>query len=207
VEVSNRWGWPDEYPHWNWADCENVPLQVSVYTRCDSVCLYLNGNKIEEKAVASSFPVTAVFNVPYQPGELKAVGFLNGKETAVKTLVTSGKPAKIKLTAERISVQANTNDLAYVMVEITDSEGRLVPDAAVTVHLSAAGNGQLIACGNAAPDDMKSFRNPVCTTFRGRALAILQPFNQPGNMILTAKAEGLAEEKVQISCVPAGNKQ
>ena len=198
VELFSRWGWPDEYPHWNWTGYEHVPLQVSVYTNCDTVCLYLNSEKVDTKAVTSSFPLTAVFTVPYHAGELKAVGFRNGKEVTSKTLVTTGKPAKIQLTAERNAVLANPNDLAYIKIEITDTAGRLVPDATVTVHLSVENNGSLIACGNAAPDDMQSFRNPICTTFRGRALAILQPTIQSGKMTLTAKADGFPEAKIEV---------
>ena len=202
IELVSRWGWPDEYPHWNWAGNENVPLQVSVYTSYDTVRLYLDGRLIGEKAVDSSAKLTAVFTVPYQPGELTATGIKNGKEATSKSLCTTGKPAGIRLIAERESVRPDPNDLAYIQVEIIDDAGRLVPDATVTVHLTASGNGHLIAAGNASPDDLKSFRNPVCTTFRGRALAILQPSSEPGNLSLTAKPPTLPDAKIEIPILP-----
>jgi beta-galactosidase len=199
TERVSLWGWPDEYPHWNWVGNENNPLQVSVYANFDTVRLYLNERFTGEKPILPSSALTATFPVPYQPGELTAVGVKNGKEVCSKKLITTGQARNIRLVAEQPSVSANPNDLAYVQVEITDEAGRLVPDAAVTVHLSAGGNGQLIASGNAAPDDLKSFRNPVCATFRGRALAILQPGNQSGSMYLTATADGFQEAKIEIT--------
>jgi beta-galactosidase len=198
VEYVSLWGWPDEYPHWNWDGYENVPLQVSVYTVFDTVRLFLNGRKVDEKPVGRSQALTATFSVPYQAGELRAVGIRNGEEVLSGKLTTSGPASRIRLVAEQSSVRSDPNDLAYVRVEITDEAGQRVPDAAVTVRLTAGGNGCLIASGNASPCDLKSFRNPVCTTFGGRALAILQPDDRPGTMSLTATADGFPETKVEI---------
>ena len=196
VELTSIWGWPDEYPHWNWEGYEDVPMQVSVYSNYDTVLLRLNGHLIGEKAVNPA--LTAVFTVPYQPGELMALGVKNGKEVLFKTLVTTGKPSGIRLRPEQKSVRPDPNDLVYMQIVVEDKSGRVVPDASVTVQLTVSGNGQLIASGNASPDDLESFRNPVCSTFRGRALAILQPGNKPGRMWLTAQADGFPEAKIEI---------
>jgi beta-galactosidase len=197
TELVSLWGWPDEYPHWNWAGNENTPLRISVYTQYDTVRLHLNDEFVGEKAVTSS-TYTAVFTVPYQAGKLTAAGVKDGKEVGSKSLITSGKASGIRLVAEHPSVHADPNDLAYVRIEVTDDIGRLVPDAEVMIQLSVTGDGELIACGNAAPDDLESFRNPDCKTFRGRALAILQPGNHSGSMSLTVKSGQLPEAKVEI---------
>ena len=218
TELVSKWGWPDEYPHWNWNGLEGTPLKVTAYTKYDTVRLYLNESLIGECVVqkgkgASELPVlqsgnnptqkeipmAASFMAPYKPGTLKAVAIQNGKEVASKILETSGKPAKIMLIAEQQSVYPNPNDLVYVRIEITDDEGRLVPDAEVNIQLSIEGSGKLIACGNAAPDDLKSFSNPNLKTFRGRALAILQPGDKSGMMSLTAKANQFADTNVEIT--------
>ena len=220
VEHVTKWGWPDEFPHWNWPGCENVILPVNVYANFDTVRLLLNGKLIGEKAVtrmanlAATFMVayqqaptyvpfdesalTATFMVAYQPGELTAVGIRNGKEVITKTLTTAGKPAKIRLVPEQSAVRANINDLAYVQIEVLDEAGRLVPDAEVNIQLSVEGLGKIIACGNASPYDLESFNNPNLKSFRGRALAILQPGNDKGIMTLTVKAKDMADEEVKI---------
>ena len=46
TEKISYWGWPDEYPHWNWNGNEDKLLQVSVYTKGDAVRLELNGRVI-----------------------------------------------------------------------------------------------------------------------------------------------------------------
>ena len=217
TELVSKWGWPDEYPHWNWYGHEGTPLKITAYSKYDTVRLYHNGTLIGECAVQkgkgaqelpvlqtsgkpaqSEIPMAASFYVPYRPGMLKATAIYKGKEVASKILETSGVPAKIRLIAEQQYVGANPNDLAYVNIEITDEDGRLVPDAEVNIQLSVEGLGTLIACGNAAPDDLKSFNNPNLKTFRGKALAILQPGSQPGLMSLKVKASSLPETEIEI---------
>ena len=192
-------------------------MKVTAYSKYDTVRLYQNGTLIGESAVqkgkgASEFPVlqaggkptqteipmAASFMVPYQPGTLKATAILNGKEVASRIIETSGAPAGIKLIAEQQSVKPDPNDLAYVRIEITDEAGRLVPDAEVNIQLSVEGSGKLIACGNAAPDDLKSFNNPNLKTFRGRALAILQPGDKSGAISLKVKANQYPDAEVEI---------
>jgi hypothetical protein len=70
-ERVSGWGWPDETQSWNWHGQEGKPLQVAVYSRCDSVRLELNRKMIGEKSVSSATKLTAKFDVPYQPGELR----------------------------------------------------------------------------------------------------------------------------------------
>ena len=217
TELVSKWGWPDEYPHWNWNGLEGTPLMVTVYTNYDTIRLYHNGTLVGEHAVLkgkgafeypilqaggkptqTAIPMAASFMVPYQPGILKAVAILNGKEVAIKTIETSGPPAKIRLVAEQKSVKPDPNDLVYIRIEITDEAGRLVPDSDAGIKLSIEGSGKIIACGNAAPDDLKSFNNPNLKLFRGRALAILQPGDKSGVMSLTAKADQFPEAAVEI---------
>ncbi len=122
-EVITRWGWEDEYPQWNFAGHRGKPLQVNVYTRYSSVRLELNGKIIAEKPASPETKLTATFDVEYEPGELKAIGILNGKDVDSVIIKTPGKPAQIKLIADRKLIRADRSDLSYVTVEIIDETG------------------------------------------------------------------------------------
>jgi beta-galactosidase len=197
-EVISYWGWPAEYPSWNWAGEEGKPLQVSVYTTCTKVRLELNGKIVGEKTVEVDSGITVKFEVPYQPGTLKAVGLIDGKEIISKSIKTSGPPTAIRLSADRPIIRAKRNDLAYIAVEVVDSADNRVPDASIPVHLNLSGEGELLAAGNAAPDQMSSFKQLQCTTYRGRALVILRPTITPSTIKLTAEAAGLTPTSVVI---------
>lgn len=197
-EGISMWGWPEEYQSWTWPGNEGKTMQVSVYSDCQEVKLELNGKLIGQKPVSDKTRLTAKFDVPYAAGELKATGISDGKEVATKIFKTTGKPASIRMIADRKTFSANRNDLAYITVEIVDDAGNVVPNANVKVSLSATGDGELIASGNAAPDDMESFRNPVCKTFNGRCLAIIRPFTKAGSITLSAESAGLPNSTVEV---------
>jgi beta-galactosidase len=198
TETVSGWGWPDEYQSWNWTGQEGKSLPISVYSRCDTVQLRLNGKIIGEKSVSEATKLTARFEVPYFPGELVAYGLMNGKVVAHTALKTTGTPKKLKLTADRTSIRADRNDLSYVTVEIADESGRRVPNADIPVRFSVTGVGKLAAQGSGSPNDPASFCMPARRTFQGRCLAIIRPTGGSGNITLRAEAEGLEPESIII---------
>ena len=198
TEVISWWGWPDESKSWNWSGFEGVPLSVSVYTRCDTVRLELNGKVIAEKPVSLDSKLTARFDVPYQPGTLRAIGLVDGKQTVQTTLTTTGPASKIKLTSDRQKITSSSNDLAYVTVEIVDDNGAVIPNAEIEVNFTVSGAGKLMARANAIPNEPTSFHSPVCKTYRGRCLAILSSDGKKGQIILNVQAEGLKPDTLTI---------
>jgi beta-galactosidase len=198
-ETVSFWGWPDEQQNWNWAGKEGQKLQVNVYSNYPEVRLELNGKVVGTKPVSAEIKLTATFEVPYETGELKAVALKDGKEMETKVLKTTGKPAKIKLTADRSELKASRNDLAYVTVEITDEAGMLVPDATFPVQFKIAGAGELAAVENGNPIEMKSFHQPQVNSFKGRCLVILRPNDTSGEIKLKAESAGLEGSEIVVT--------
>lgn len=194
-EVVNGWGWPNELLSWNWEGLEGQTMKVNVYSRAPKVRLYLNNQLIGEKETNKD-NYTATFDVTYEPGELKAVN-VNKNKDAVR-FKTTGKPAAIRLTADRNRIGADKNDLAYIKIEIADEDGNTIPDASVPVEIKCSGNGTVIASGNGGYDDMKSFRSLTPVTFRGKALAIVQPTEEKGTVLLTVSAPGIPDASISI---------
>lgn len=219
-ELVSPWGWESELPCWTWPGEDGKTFQVSVYTRCTSVRLELNGKVIGEKKVTAdpnlqqsaagtailtgvvpNTQLTARFEVPYSPGELKAIGLTDGKEVITKVLKTAGVPKKLILTSDRSSIHANRNDLAYVTVEVADENGNIIPNAGIPVDFTISGDGELAAAGNGSPNQMTSFHQQKCSTFRGKAMIIIRPFAKPGSVKLTANSSGLdsATEDIMVN--------
>ena len=198
IENVSKWGWPNEHQSWTWPGEEGKKLLVSVYSQAQTVRLELNGKVIGEKPVSPVTKLTAIFEVTYAPGELKAIALSAGKEVATKVLRTTGKPMALRLTPDRSQIWASRNDLAYVAVEVIDERGDLVPQAAIPVKFSVFGDGELTASGNASPNSMASFRKPTCSTYNGRAMAILRPSGKAGTIKLVAESTGLTPVSITI---------
>lgn len=191
------WGWPDELASWTWPGNEGKTLQVSIYSQCDSVRLELNGKEIGTQEINGG-RLTARFEVPYAAGELKAVGFKNGKKIASQVLRTLGPAKTIRLAVDRSAIRADRADLAFVTVEILDASGKVLPDATNLVHFKLTGPGELAAVGSGAPNVMESFRQPQHSTYHGRALAILRPSGTAGTLVLRAEADGLSSGEIKV---------
>ncbi|MGA3035618.1 MAG: DUF4982 domain-containing protein, partial [Terracidiphilus sp.] len=96
---------------------------------------------IGEKPTGREQEFKAVFEVPYGPGTLKAVGIRGGRAVAESVLTTVGSAAGLRLAADRRVVKADGEDLSFVTVEAVDAQGRLQPHADQEVQFSISGPG------------------------------------------------------------------
>jgi beta-galactosidase len=201
AEIISMWGWPNESPTWNWKGNEGQPLQVRVFTRADHLKLELNGKIVGEKDLRIEDKYIALFEVPYQPGELKAIASQGGKEVARKVLKTSGDPVALRLVPDRNKIKSDRNDLSFVKIEVVDGNGQVVPQDSLLVKLTLSGNGEIAASGNANPKDMTSVNRPILSTYKGKALAVIRPKASEGSIKLVAESQGLKTGELVIQVI------
>ncbi len=199
TERVSFWGWPDEQPSWTWPGNEGEMMKINVYSRSESVKLFLNDKFLAEKTIPDTSNLTASFEIPYQMGTLKAIGISNGKETESKLLTTSGEMKTIRLIADRLKIKANRSDLAYITVEAVDEKGNLVPNSDAPVDAIVSGNGELLASGNASPDGMESFRRAAFKLYKGKGLIIVRPSTTPGNIEVRVVTGNSESAKINIA--------
>ena len=208
------------FPHWNWAGRAGKVIPVLAYTNCNSVELFLNGRSLGEKRL--EFPaqgtsggwntyaeprVSATTNdlhlswdVPYEPGVLKAIGRKRDGTVACGAEVrTAGPPAAVRLSVDRDTITAAPGDVAHVMFEIVDSAGTVVPTSDTLVGFTVTG-GSILALDNADLADHDPYRSDRRHAFNGRGLAILGAA-RPGVVRLTASANGLAPASLSVRVV------
>lgn len=194
----SKWEWHDVVADWNWTGYENKPLEVSVYSSCQEVELFLNGKSLGKKQTNRDTKFTATWQVPYHAGILKTIGYTNGKQAASSQLQTAKQPMKIKLSADRSTIKADGQDLSYITVELTDANGIRNPKAENLVKFKAEG-GTIVAVGNANPVSLESYQLPQRKAWQGRCLVIVKSNRNPGNITLTATADGMPSSKLVIT--------
>jgi beta-galactosidase len=192
------WGWDDVKASWTWPGYEGKELKVVAYSVCDSVSLYLNDKLIGKNPTSRKTEFKTTWQVPYEPGTLKTIGYSNGIKSAEWELVTAGKPAKIRLTADRATITADGQDLSYVTVEITDKNGHLNPQFNDLIHFSIEGEGSIAAVGNSNPQSVESFQQPYRKAYEGKCLVIVRSKNKAGQIILQATGKGLTSGRLII---------
>lgn len=197
-EQTTAWGWLDELRSWTWPGYDGMPLTVRVFTKGDKVKLLLNGKEAGSADVSPKTGLIAELQVPYAPGELKAIAFKDGNPIGEMSFKTVGIPWRVTLHPDRSTLKRSRNDLSYVMVHVKDKDGNLIPDAVAEVNFKLSGVGELAAVGSANPRETASFRLPQRRTFQGRCLAVVRPTGTAGPIILQASSEGLEPASTTI---------
>ncbi|HEY5347091.1 MAG TPA: glycoside hydrolase family 2 TIM barrel-domain containing protein, partial [Rhizomicrobium sp.] len=174
-------------PHWNWQQRMGEPIAVWVHSNCDEVELFLNGASQGRQTVQ---PLTHLeWQVKYAPGAIEARGYKDGKLILTERRETTGLPASLRLTAQRMRIDANGEDLAIVRVEALDDAGRPVPTADNPVRFKVSGAGALIGVGNGDPNCQESDKAPARSLFNGMAQVILQAGKTPGDLVIEAVSD------------------
>jgi beta-galactosidase len=208
-------------PHWNWKGREGQFIPVTAYTNCDTVELFINGKSAGVKgyafprlgaegswnnmparmrAVRTTNDLHLSWDIPYEPGTLKAVGTKDGKAVCTVELVTAGDPAAVSLTVDRDAIPAGRHGIAHVTVQINDGQGRMAPTAANEVVFAVEGEARIIGVDNGDPQSHDDYKASRRKAFNGLCLAILQSTGKPGQVRVTATSEGLRPGVVTFAC-------
>lgn len=189
--------WPT-WESWTWPGHEGKNIEVEIYSKYPKVRLYLNGKNIGEKETTKAQEFKATFVIPYESGELKAVGLENGKERESVLLKTASQPSKIKLTADRKTIKADSQDLVYVTVEITDEKGILNPNAENELTFKVSGAGTIAGVDNANLKDADLYSANTRKAWHGRAMVIIKSNGESGTINLEVTSPGLNKSVIKI---------
>ncbi len=157
--------------HWTWPGEEGKTRTVTVLSNCPNVELFLNGTSLGTRTTENP----AQWEVPYAPGELRAVGN-NADLRAEDSLRTAGAPATLQLECSAPQLQAGSADAVEITAKVLDAAGVVVPINDTPVTFSVETPGILRGVGGA----------PSCTLEMGIGRMILQATSAPAT--LTVKA-------------------
>ncbi|MFF8861041.1 glycoside hydrolase family 2 TIM barrel-domain containing protein [Streptomyces sp. NPDC015139] len=142
------------------------------------------------------------WQVPYRPGELKAVARRDGEVVATDVLRTAGAPHAVRLTADRESVPADGRSLLFVTAEIVDAHGVVVPGAEHLVTFDVRG-GSLAGVDNGRQESAERYQASTRTAFHGKAVAIVRSGGEPGTLAVGARVDGLRTGRTAVRTTPA----
>lgn len=197
-EFWSKWHWLDAVADWNWNGYENTQLEVSVYSSCEEVELFLNNKSFGRKKTDRSTEFKAIWNVPYLAGELKSIGYAGKKQVNTAILRTANEPSQIKLTADRNEIKAEGQDLCYITVELLDEKGVRNPKSENLVKFEIEGSGKIIAVGNANPMSIESNQASVRKAWQGRCLVVVKSDQNKGKITLKASSGDLKPANIVI---------
>ncbi|MGA9639577.1 glycoside hydrolase family 2 TIM barrel-domain containing protein, partial [Flavobacterium sp.] len=162
-------------------------LNVKVFSNCDQVELFLNGKSIGKQKPDANKNTTKLPHPSYtfkinkfEAGELKAIGFINGKkvsETVVRTPETASE-LKIWIDESGKKVQSGVNDVVFVYIAAVDKNGTVLPDYEGKIDFSILGDAKMMNVGGVNAE-------------AGIATALVQIGNKCNKITMTATINDL----------------
>ena len=196
----NNWKYADCIDSWTFPGYENKPARVRVLADCEEAELFLNGHSLGRKPIGQEEAFTAIYEMPYIPGELLAVGYRDGKEMGRCTLRSAVKVTALRAVSDRRSLPADSQSLAFITVDTLDENGiwNRWEKKTITVHVE--GEAALLAFGSAAPSVEGSYQSCEWETWDGRVMAVIRSTEHEGPIRIRFTAEGCGETVVSLNC-------
>lgn len=188
-----KWRLTDAVHSWSWSGCEGKQAEIEVYGNGDEVELMQDGVSLGRKTLTE---FRANFTTTYSAGELKAVLYKDGKETAIDVLKTAGSDTELTVRAEDTTLRTG-GDITWVNIAVTDSCGTAKPLDNRKITVKVEGAATLKAIGSANPETEESYLSDSVTTYYGRAQAIIESKKTAGKIKVTVSAEGLAPVTIE----------
>jgi beta-galactosidase len=185
------------FPYWNWNQGQTVDVWA-YYNQADEVELFLNDKSLGIRKKQGD-DLHVMWRVKFEPGTLKAISRKNGQTVLTAEIKTAGPAAAIILTADRNKISADGNDLSFITAKIVDASGNPVPYADNLIRFNLQGEGKIIATDNGSETSMESFQSTDRKAFNGLGLAVIQSNGKTGDILITAKADGLTTGTISLS--------
>ena len=192
-------------PHWNWPEeFRGKEIPVWCYTNAESVELYLNGRSVGVRNWTDVKELHLSWQVPYEPGTLRAVARRGGKVVATDEVQTTGAPARVELAVDRAGLAADGQDLAFVTARIVDAQGRLCrSDGDHLLRFRVSGPGTIVGVDNGDPTNHEPFKGATPDAaahkaFNGLCLAVVKAGRAAGRIRLEVRADGFTPAETTI---------
>jgi len=161
--------WVDEpvlhiFPYWDFSPGQIIDVRVA--TNAHSVELFLNNESLGKTALNGR--LIADWKVPYEEGELRAVGYDKDGNILTETTRSSfGEMTKLLMSTEVYG------QLHFVSITALDKNKNIVENANNRVHISVK-DGTLLAMDNGDSTDFEQYKTDNKRLFGGRLLAIVE---------------------------------
>lgn len=188
--------WRNSNMHWNYNEGEQV--MVEVCSNHSIVELQLNGRTLGRKSMSECPDRIFRWTVPFEAGTLTAKAGFDGEEVIAEVHTTS-KPVAIKFTSDKDALVADAYDVAHLVVQLVDAEGREVKTENTKIEFEVEGDVRWLGVDTGADDNINPFQTKSIVTDKGRCLAIVQSNLNAGTVTVTAKAEGLEAQTVTLN--------
>lgn len=197
-----RSAWTNEdvlhlFPYWDFNEGQLV--DVVAYTNLSEVELFVNGKSCGKQTPDE---YTVAWQIPYEKGEIVAVGYTSDGKKLEAVRRSFGDSAKIVIEAEKTEIKADGEDILPIVISTVDKDGNPVDNARDRVHITVE-NGRLVGFDNGDSSDYDPYKCTSRRLFSGKAVAYIAAPTEAGDVKVSVYSADLPEESVTVKAVPA----
>lgn len=196
------------FPYWDFSEGQEIDVRVT--TNAPYAELFFNGKSLGRKHIdhLHGTELTADYLLPYQKGELLAVGYdEDGKEIVRERQCSFGDTSKLELKADKEELKADGRDLIFLEISALDSEGNFVANANNRVNVEVTGAGRLIGLDNGDSTDFEQYKCKSRRLFMGKLLAIIEAKTEAGKISVKISSPSIPDSEIEFKAVDAGDVQ
>lgn len=200
-------------PHWNWEGDEGVFKQVVAYTNCEEVELYINERLVGTKGYTcpnfgcvkawndapklktTTHDLHLTWDVPYEAGVLKAIGYKNGNVVAETIVKTTGKPVALKAVVDKQIICVD--GVIHIDVSTIDKCGLHVNDASTSIHCEVEGDAHLVGMDSGDLLDHTIYSSRDRKMYNGWLMAMVYA-DGPGEIQIKFSAEDMDDVCIKV---------
>lgn len=168
----------DAWDIWNYEPGQDI--RVVCYTNAPQARLLLDGKVVGEMKPYDKKTGIIHWDIPYQPGELKAEGCdAAGNVQSVYTIRTSGRPYALRVSADTTRL-SSARATAHITIEVVDENGTVVKLGDNEITCTTEGPLRLLGLEGSDNRDMSDYTDNRHRAYHGRLLAYVQTTGKPG---------------------------
>lgn len=193
------------FPYWDFSEGQEIDVRIA--TNLPFAELFLNGESLGKQHIDHKHGtvLTANYLIPYQKGELIAIGYDGeGMERANEVIRSFGDTARLELKADKEEMNADGQDLIFLDITALDGKGSFVANANNRVLVRVSGAGRLIGLDNGDSTDFEQYKGTSRRLFNGKLAAIIAAKDYEGDILVEVSSHALPTETVTFKARACG---
>ena len=205
--VKEHWDSPIYADHWHFPQFRKTLIPYMIASNCDEVHLFLNGKQffIPRPSECKNGIITGF--LPWQPGNVTAIGYKDGKEVCRHEVVTPGMAVALAFDQECDNKECvSTVNLGIpekkqhllLTVRAVDENGNSCFRESGKVHFAVEGAAKIVGVDNGDICSNEPYQEDSVHLYHGCASVMLELYCKPGRVSVHAFGDGLRQAQTVI---------
>lgn len=190
------WMLKDNIASWTWKGYEGKPTITDVYSDAEEVELLINGRSLGRKPAGKNVGYVSSFPCKYEPGEIVAINYQNGKECGRHRLLTAGPAVGVKARISDSSFLKESKKTVFIELSLVDEKGTETLTEDREINIESEYGTEIIAVGNADPQTTLSYDSHCWPTYHGRLLLAVRTDGNPGQHTISISLDHQKPERI-----------